>query len=168
MIYDVLSIFLRAFVCVAAIIALTRINGLRSFSKMSSFDFAITVACGSVLASAIISPKETLWFGITALVALFTVQGAIAWGRAHFAPVRDVFDNTPVLIMKDGEILADNLKSTGMTEADLYGKLREANAFDLRRVRAVVFEPTGDVSVLHGRKGSDDEISEAVMRGVRQ
>lgn len=168
MIYDILSIFLRAFVCVGAIIALTRINGLRSFSKMSSFDFAITVACGSVIASAVISPKETLWFGVTALAALFAVQALIAWGRAKSAFVRNVFDNDPVLVMKDGKILADNLKSTGMTEADLYGKLREANAFDLRRVHAVVFEPTGDVSVLHGHNDAGEEISEEVLRGVRQ
>ena len=35
-----------------AIIVITRISGLRTFAKMSSFDFASTIAIGSVLASA--------------------------------------------------------------------------------------------------------------------
>lgn len=79
MIYVIFEIFIRAAVCVAAIILLTRLSGLRSFSKMSSFDFAITVACGSVIASSVVSPKDNIVFGFAALVALFAVQGLIAW-----------------------------------------------------------------------------------------
>ena len=36
-----------------------------------------------------------------------------------------------------------------MTESDLWGKLREANAFQFSQVLAVIAETTGDVCVLH-------------------
>ena len=36
-----------------------------------------------------------------------------------------------------------------VTEDDLKAKLREANVLNLAEVRAVVFESTGDISVLH-------------------
>ncbi len=133
MIYDLLEILFRAAVCVFAVILLTRLSGLRSFSKMSSFDFAITVAFGSVIASSVISPKESIGYGLAALVGLFAVQGVIAWFRTNSAFARQTLDNDPLLIMRDGEILPENLKRSNMTEADLYSKLREANAFDLRR-----------------------------------
>ena len=75
----------------------------------------------------------------------------------------DVTDNDPLLIMRDGEILHDNLRRSGMTTGDLIGKLREANALEFSQIRAVVFEPTGDVSVLHG-----DKMDDRLLDGVRQ
>lgn len=48
---DVGVIVLSTIGIYVAIIIFTRINGLRTFSKMSSFDFAVTVAIGSVIAS---------------------------------------------------------------------------------------------------------------------
>ena len=168
MIPDILEILLRAFVVVLAVIILTRLNGLRSFSKMSSFDFAITVACGSVIASSVISPKENLSYGIAALVGLFAVQAIIACARVKYDFAKRAFDNTPLLVMKDGKINRENLEASRMTEADLFGKLREANAFNLSRVRAVVLEATGDVSVLHDAGDPDDDVSTEILQGVEQ
>lgn len=68
--------------------------------------------------------------------------------------------------MINGQILKENLRHSKMTEADLYGKLREANAFDLRRVYAI--EPTGDVSFLHGHGGSNEELSPELLEGTRE
>lgn len=42
-----LEILFRAALAAGAIVLFTRLNGLRSFSKMSSFDFALTIALGS-------------------------------------------------------------------------------------------------------------------------
>ena len=54
---EMLDVFLKALVLVpiacAWIVFMVNVIGLRSFSKMASFDFAITVAIGSLLAAAI-------------------------------------------------------------------------------------------------------------------
>ena len=157
------EIVLRTAAVVALVVALTRIFGLRSFSKMSGFDFAVTVAIGSVMAATAMSPGTPFWQGALTLVALFAVQAMIAQARSRLPGVADVTDNAPLMIMRDGEILHDNLHGAGMTEADLIGKLREANALDFAQVRAVIFEPTGDVSVLHG-----DRIDDRLLEGVRR
>ena len=157
-----IEIIIRAIGAIALVVALTRRFGLRSFSKMSSFDFAVTVAIGSVLASTTMSISDPFWHGALTLIVLFTLQGVIAQGRSRFKPVVEVTDNDPLLLMRDGEILHDNLKGAGLTEGDLMGKLREANALQFADVRAVVFEPTGDVSVLHG-----DAMDDRLLKGIR-
>ncbi|MEW9918551.1 hypothetical protein AB2B41_02970 [Marimonas sp. MJW-29] len=77
-----LEIFLHAALVIAVIILLTRLHGLRSFSKMSGFDFAITVSVGSVLAGVITTLSTPLWHFVTALVALFAVQIVLSQSRA--------------------------------------------------------------------------------------
>ncbi|EFL88407.1 DUF421 domain-containing protein [Ahrensia sp. R2A130] len=164
---DFIDIILRTIFLVALLILLTRLQGLRSFSKMSGFDFAITVAMGSVLAAGVTTLSTPAWKFAVAFLALFIVQGIIARLRVRWTGFEDTTDNCPMLIMEHGEILTGNLKKAGVTEADLYGKLREANALDLSRVRAVVMEPTGDVSVLHF--GADDEaFSDKLLEGVKR
>ncbi|WP_217271986.1 hypothetical protein [Sphingopyxis sp. BSNA05] len=53
-------IALSAAAMYVTVILLTRLAGVRSFSKMSGFDFAVTVAIGSVLGSVILSKTRRL------------------------------------------------------------------------------------------------------------
>lgn len=156
--------FFDAAVLIVALIVLTRLAGLRSFSKMSGYDFAITVAVGSVLASVIVTKSTGPVVGTAALVALFAVQAILSKLRVGVDAAAQAMDNAPLLIMQDGEVLQHNLNAAKMTRADLMAKLREANVLRMKDVRAVVFEQTGDVSVLHGEESIDDEI----MQGVRR
>jgi uncharacterized membrane protein YcaP (DUF421 family) len=55
--------------------------------------------------------------------------------------------------MDGATILEDNLRKARVTRGDLRSKLREANVTDLSQLKAVVFETTGDISVLHKEDG---------------
>ncbi|MEH6790074.1 DUF421 domain-containing protein [Parasphingorhabdus sp.] len=147
------------------VILLTRIAGVRSFSKMSGFDFAVTVAIGSVLASVITSKDPPLASGVAALICLFALQIGMAILRSRFPGLQMLADNKPRLIMIGREVQHDQLKKAKMTENDLWGKLREANAFDFSQVLAVVAETTGDVCVLHAT-GQQQEIDPKLLEGV--
>lgn len=133
----------------AAILLFTRVVGLRSLSKMSAADFVMTVAVGSLLASTASSPSPSLIVGLTALAILYAGQWTLAWARRHSTTVVSIVDNQPLLLMAGSRILDNNLERANVTRADLFGKLREANALNYDQVLAVVFEVTGDISVLH-------------------
>ena len=132
-----------------AVIFFTRISGLRSFSKMSSFDFAMTVAVGSLIASAILTEDPPLLQAVIAMGALYALQIGIAKLRGVSPLVDNMVDNQPILLMKGPQILDENLKATKVTPDDLRAKLREANVTDYNQIKAVVLETTGDISVLH-------------------
>ena len=65
--------------------------------------------------------------------------------------------------MRDGIFDENALRKTRVAKDDLIAKLREANVLAMNRVRAVVLETTGDVSVLHG-----NELDDALLTGVRR
>lgn len=150
-------------IAVIWVIGLVRLVGLRSFSKMTSFDFVITVASGSLLAGAAqASSWSTFWQAILALAAIFAVQWLIARIRKESDTFEHAIQNEPVLLMRDGLIDDEALQRTRVARSDLIAKLREANVLRLADVRAVVLETTGDISVLHGEKLEDD-----LLEGVR-
>ncbi|WP_418637079.1 DUF421 domain-containing protein [Winogradskyella sp.] len=125
-----LAIILTAIGIYMALVILTRISGKRSFSKMSSFDFAMTVSIGSILATVIVSKSVSLQYGIIGLVLIYSLQMIVAAAR-HWKPIRNLVDNKPTLLMQNGKLIAANLKKCKVTESDVKAKLREANVIQL-------------------------------------
>lgn len=152
---------LSAVLMVVILVAVIRIVGLRSLSKMSSFDFAVTVAIGSILASAV-ATSTPVANGAVAIAALLGVQACIAALR-RFAGFGRVVDNSPLLLMSDGEFVPGALDRSRVTRSDVMAKLREANVLQLREVRAVILETTGDISVLHGDVSVDEDLLDGVV-----
>ncbi|AEV32111.1 putative membrane protein [Owenweeksia hongkongensis DSM 17368] len=161
-----IAIILTAICTYAVLITFTRIAGKRSFSKMSSFDFAMTVAVGSLLATTILSSSVSLLEGVIGLAIVYLLQISAAMLR-RFKWFKELIDNTPLLLMDGTEILYENLKKARVAEGDLRSKLREANVIELKEVRAVVFETTGDISVLHTDK-VDDKLNDWLLKDVKR
>lgn len=147
-----------------AVLLLVRLAGLRSFAEMTSFDFAMTIAVGTIIGTTAISGTISVPVGAIALATLFLFQFTIAWARVHTS-WGDLFDNTPRLVMANGEVLDGPLEDTRLTREDLYAKLREANVRNFDEVLAVVVETTGDVSVIH-TEGGDVDFDKGLLEGV--
>ncbi|NKI34741.1 DUF421 domain-containing protein [Wenzhouxiangella sp. XN79A] len=160
----IVDLILRAFLVMITIVLASRIFGLRSFSKMSSFDFSVTVAIGSVLATAVTMRDQSVWVPITAVLALFVWQMTISPLRRRIGMIQRAIDNRPLLVVEDGKVLNDNLARGGMTRADLWSRLRAANVAQLEEVKIAVLETTGDVTVIHGSHAVSPELLEGVQR----
>lgn len=145
------------------VVALVNLVGLRSFSKMTAFDFVITVAAGSLLAQAAAAdswPKFLQAGG--ALFAILAIQWVIALLRRSSERAEDAISNSPLLLMRDGEFLREAMAKARVAESDIRAKLREANVMRSEEIRAVVLETTGDISVLHG-----ETLDDGLLDGVR-
>lgn len=163
-----LDVFLRGLALTSLamvwVVILVRVNGLRSFSKMTNFDFVMTVAVGSLLAGA---SQSTDWRAfaqtLSAMATLFLVQYLSARLRKASSTFEKLVQNNPVVLMRDGVIIHEALAITRVAKDDLIAKLREANVLELSQVRAAILETTGDVSVLHG-----DACAEELLKGTRR
>jgi uncharacterized membrane protein YcaP (DUF421 family) len=162
---SVLMVFLSTIGIYIALILFTRIAGIRSFSKMSGFDFAITVGLGSVIASVVLAKDPPLLQGVAALGSLFLLQITFAILRKRYDWLENASSNCPRLIMAHGLILHDQLRKAQITVDDLHAKLREANVLNYDQIEAVIAETTGDVSVLHSKSG-EDKLDKRLLDGV--
>lgn len=83
---------------VAWTLVLARLVGLRAFSKATAFDFAATIATGSLIAQAgTRSDWEQYAQAMAAIGALFLIQYLLARGRMASSGFARLIDNRPVL-----------------------------------------------------------------------
>lgn len=145
----------------ALVVLLTRLAGPRSLAKMSSFDFAATVAVGSTLASTAVG-STSLAEGAAGLTVLFGLQAVVAVLRRRGA-FAGLVDNRPLLLMAGPRVLDDHLRQARVSREELYGQLRSSGVHSLEQVHAVVLETTGDLSVL----SADRPVDRQLLEGVR-
>ncbi len=153
-------------ICIyAVVVLLTRLSGPRSLAKMSSFDFAATVAVGSTLASTALG-STALANGAAVLVLLFGLQAVVAVLRRRGA-FGGLVDNSPLLLMAGPEVIDDHLQQARISREELFGQLRSSGVHRLEQVTAVVLETTGDLSVLTSRESVDRELLDGVRGAER-
>lgn len=159
----ILITLISAFLIFISIVILTRLIGLRSFAKFTAYDFAFTVAIGSILTS-----STTLIHGVSAIGSLLLLTYIFSILQRKSSLINKLISNKPLLLMDGNEILHENMRKARIEKTQLVSKLREANVVNYDQVYAVVLESTGDISVLH--KSSTDEgdnLDENILEGVR-
>ncbi|MES1928366.1 hypothetical protein SADO_03885 [Salinisphaera dokdonensis CL-ES53] len=151
----------------ALIIVFARWSGVRSFAEMSTFDIAVTIALGSLMASVVVSKNPPLAQGAVAVATLYALQLGVSRLRCRYRTVEAMADNAPILLMgPGGEIKHENLRVARVTEDDLRCHLRRVNVSDPRQVHAMIMEGTGNINVLHGDH-HDRSDNPWIMQGVR-
>ncbi|QCK17080.1 DUF421 domain-containing protein [Mangrovivirga cuniculi] len=150
------------------VIIVSRIVGLTSFSSMTNYDFAVTVAVGSLIAT-ILTSSTSLAHGSVAICGLLLLTLIMSKLQRKFKFFNKVVTNDPILLMDGNKILHENLEHEGIHINHLMAKLRESNVMNLDQVKAVVLETTGDVSVLHKDSADSDEpFDEILLKDVRR
>lgn len=158
---DLALVVASSLAMLAGILAVVRVVGLRSFSKMTPIDFSVTLATGSILAAVALS-NSALVEGLVAVATLLGVQATISFARSRWG-FASVTDNVPMVLMAGPTMLEDNLARARVTADDVRAKLRDAGVLNYGQVRYVVLETTGDVSIAHG----DGELDPDLLAGVR-
>jgi uncharacterized membrane protein YcaP (DUF421 family) len=131
-----------------ALVAVLRVSGKRTLAKMNAFDLVVTVALGSTLATVLLSKDVALVEGILAFALLAFLQYIVAWLATHSRQVEALVKAEPRMLLYQGRFLRANMKDERVTEDEVRQALRAQGEGDPARVRAVVLETDGSLSVL--------------------
>lgn len=145
----------------AILIVMLRVSGKRTLSKMNAFDFVVTVALGSTLATVILSKNVALLDGALAFFMLISLQYCITWLSVRHKEVKQLITSDPTLLVYKGEVLHAVLKKERVTLEEIYVAARSNGLTDLHEIYAVVLETTGTLSVLSEKSnGSSKALSD--------
>ncbi|MDQ3058888.1 MAG: DUF421 domain-containing protein [Pseudomonadota bacterium] len=132
----------------AALIALLRISGKRTLSKLNAFDLVVTVALGSTFATVLLSKDVSLAEGVTAFAVLIFGQFVVAKLSVKFAAVRRAVKSEPRVLLYRGQLLKDALRRERVTADEIESVVRGAGLCSLSQAGAVVLETDGSFHVL--------------------
>ena len=144
------------------LVAMLRVSGNRTLAQMSAFDFVVTVALGSTLATVLLSRDVSLAEGLTAFALLIGLQYAITWLSVRFPVVEMSVKSEPRLLVHRGRLLTGQMRAVRVVESEILAALRTHGFATLDAVDAVVLETDGTFSVIR----SLDEPGSSALRGV--
>lgn len=131
-----------------SIIVLLRASGKRTLSKMNAFDFIVTVALGSCLATVSLSKTITLADGITAFAIFIFLQYLLTWLSVRSKKVKSLLASSPTLLFYEGEFLLHALKEQRITTEDILSACRQKGFSVLDNIALIVLEATGDIAIV--------------------
>ncbi|MBC7278826.1 YetF domain-containing protein [Nocardioides sp.] len=153
--HDLLRIVVVGASGYATLVLLLRLSGKRTLAKLNAFDFVVTVALGSTLATILLDSRTAWADGVVALATLVVLQLVVAALTAWTRSGRRLLTAGPSVLLRDGvaDTAAMRRQRVGMDE--LRQAVRGTGTGDLSQVAVVVLETDGTMSVIPRSQAGD-------------
>jgi len=145
---QVLRVLVVGTLAYAGLVVVVRAAGPRTLAKLNAFDLVVTVALGSTLATVLLSSDVSYVEGMTGLALLVFLQVAVAWSSVRVRALRRATRSRPHLLLDDGKLDEAALRAARVAPEEVRQAVRSSGQGDLERVRAVVLETDGTLSVI--------------------
>ena len=143
----VVEIVLRTAVMYLYTLALVRVLGKRGLGQLSPFELVIIVALGSAVGDPMFYADVPLVHGIIVITAVVGLQRILVKVTERNKGIERLVESIPVLLVRDGGLLADALDQEDLSENEVFMGLRQQGIEFLGEVRRAYLEPSGLISV---------------------
>ena len=143
----VLEIVLRTAVMYLYTLALVRVLGKRGLGQLSPFELVIIVALGSAVGDPMFYADVPLAHGIIVITAVVALERVLVKLTERNKGVERLIESIPVLLVRDGVLLAEALDQEDLSKNEVFMGLRQQGVEFLGEVRRAYLEPSGQISV---------------------
>ena len=143
-----------------SLVLILRVSGRRTLSKMNAFDFVVTVALGSTLATILLNRNVALAEGVVAFMVLVGLQYAVTWTSVRVSWVRKKITGEPLMLLYHGAYLEKAMLKSRITHAEVDSAVRSAGLTSLQQARAVILETDGSFNVVKDSRDDVDYLAE--------
>jgi uncharacterized membrane protein YcaP (DUF421 family) len=143
-----MGIVVRAVVIYAFLWVVLRAVGKRELAQLTAFDLVVLIVMGDLIQQGLTLEDMSVtgaMLSVTTMALLSVALGAVAvrWPGAGRA-----LEGVPVVVLRDGKVIAEALRNERVDLADLYEAARTEGIKDLRDVEWCVLEADGHFSFL--------------------
>lgn len=145
--YSFWEMIVRATVTFIVLHFLARVLGKEQLGQLTFFNYITGITIGSI-AGEIVSHDNTHFLNaITSLVWWSVLTLLVSYITLKSRKAKNLLDDIPKIIIKDGKILGNELKSARLPIVDLNMLLRMQGIFSVQDVQFAVLETNGQLSV---------------------
>ncbi len=145
------GIYLRVTILYFTILLMTRLMGPRQVGIVSAFNFIIHAGMAHVATARMVNPESSLTAALAIIVVAYALSLLLSWIDYKFP---SWVGTSPIPLIRDGQILHQNLKKAHLTLDDLLAQLRLKKIHNVSEVAAAVMEPMGEISTLQKAESS--------------
>lgn len=145
---DLLYIVVTAFVSVAVLFILSKLIGNKQMSNLNMFDYVNGITIGSIAAEMATSEISDFWQCFVALLVYALIMILLTILSQKSAVCRRFFTGKSIVLYDRGKLFKRNLTTAKIDFNEFLTMLRDKEYFSLDDVETVMFEHTGQISVL--------------------
>lgn len=145
---DVARVLVVGSLAYLSLVAIVRVSGKRTLSTLNAFDFVVTVALGSTLATVVLNSSVSFIEGVIALGMLVLLQLLVSWTSSRLRPFRRLVKSEPTVLLADGRFDEARMAENRVTPEEVRQAVRAEGFGGLELVAAVVLETDGRLSVI--------------------
>ncbi|MGG4490957.1 DUF421 domain-containing protein [Metabacillus idriensis] len=145
---DIGIVVFRIATILPLLLLFTLFMGKRSIGELPVFDFLAILTLGAVVGADIADPHIAHLPTVAAIVFIAVLQKSIAKWKVSNRKIEQLITFEPTVIIENGLLLSEPMKSIQYTIDNILGLLREQGIFNLTEVELAVIEGNGKLSVL--------------------
>ena len=124
-----------------------RLMGKRQIGQMEPSEFVVTMMVANLATIPMENVGVPLYVGLIPMLTILGTELVLSGMTLRSIRLRKLLCGKPVILIENGRILQENLRSTRVTLDELSGHLREKDVLDVRTVQYAILETNGNLSV---------------------
>lgn len=139
--------YLRTLLLYLVLIFAVRLMGKRQIGEMEPAEFVVTMLVANLAAIPMQDGAIPLYSGLVPILTVLGLELVLSGAILRSVKLRQLLCGKPVILIDNGKLLQDNLRSARITLDELTGHLREKDVLDIQTVQFAILETNGNLSV---------------------
>lgn len=139
--------YVRTILLYLVLIFVIRMMGKRQVGEMEPAEFVVTMLVANLASIPMQDGAIPLFSGLVPILTVLGMELVISWLTVKSVAMRKLFCGKPVILVENGRICEDNLRSTRITMDELTGHLRQKDVLMISDVQYAILETNGELSV---------------------
>lgn len=143
-----LVVFLRALILYGIVVFVMRIMGKRQIGQLQPFELAVAIMISELAAVPMQNTGIPLINGIIPIITLLIAQISLSFISLKSVKARGIICGKPSILIENGKIIEENLRSEMYTLNDLLEQLRIKSVPNISDVEFAILETNGQLSII--------------------
>ncbi|MEI6079497.1 MAG: YetF domain-containing protein [bacterium] len=141
------TFIIRGVVVYGFILVLLRLTGKRQIGQMAPFDLVLLLLISNTVQNSMNGGDNSLIGGLISAATLLILNFAVAQLTFKNKRLANIVEGRPEVIIHDGILYSDVLKSEKITHEELESALRQAGCNSISEVHFAILENNGTITV---------------------
>lgn len=160
--------YIRTIILYLVLIFVIRLMGKRQVGQMEPSEFVVTMLVANLAAIPMQDGGIPLFSGLVPILTVLGVELVLSAAAVCSVRFRRLLCGKPVILIENGHISQQALRSTRITPDELTGHLREKGILDLHTVQYAILETNGNLSVFPYPKDAPATAKDAGIQAKAQ